>query len=429
MGQYYQDNGQWLWLGDGFQLQQADSVAALIHEHVKAQGLSEKAFFLEDIDKDMARFHDMQFDSVNVGDVMARLEWNLSKAYMRFVRGQRYGFTNPKQIFSKGVFDIPVEQPDSTFNAQAIQQVKDGQGCTFVQQCLPDNPAFQTLMAALNNDSTPDAKKRIMYNMERLRWRDSKAPTDSDRHIFVNIAAQHLWAISPDSVFSMKICCGKPATKTPLLTSAIKLIQVNPEWNIPISIIRGEVSHRAGDSAYFARHNYYITNSKGQKVSPTSVTSAQLASGGYRIAQRSGAGNSLGRIIFRFDNRFSVYLHDTSSKGAFNRDLRMISHGCVRVQRPFDVAKFLLPDADPWLLDKIALSMDLPPESPQGKEYRKSHKGALRLISSKDVEPTVPVQINYFTIYPDPETGEMVTYQDRYGYDAMIAKALKPFLP
>ena len=425
---YYRNRGQWLFMHDGHQLAQADSIASLLREEVTAQGLSEKAFFLDDIDQDIAHFRDMKLDSIPVGEVMARLEWNLSKAYMRFALGQRYGFTNPKRIFNKANFDIPVEQPDSTFNLQAVQMLKEGKGCEFLRACIPADSAFMKLQTALAKDSTPDVKKRILYNMERLRWRDTKAPKDGERHIWVNIAAQHLWAITPDSVFSMKICCGKPSTKTPLLTSAIKLIQVNPEWNIPLSIIRGEVSHRAGDSAYFARHNYYITNSKGQKVSPSSVTSAQLASGGYRIAQRSGAGNSLGRIIFRFDNRFSVYLHDTSSKGAFNKDVRMISHGCVRVQRPFDVAKFLLPDADPWLLDKIALSMDLPPETEQGRAYKKKH-GSARLINSQDVVPTVPVQINYFTTYPNPETGEIVTYPDRYGYDAIIAKALKPFLP
>jgi len=252
--------------------------------------------------------------------------------------------------------------------------------------------------------------------MERLRWRDSKAPTDSDRHIFVNIAAQHLWAISPDSVFSMKICCGKPATKTPLLTSAIKLIQVNPEWNIPISIIRGEVSHRAGDSAYFARHNYYITNSKGQKVSPTSVTSAQLASGGYRIAQRSGAGNSLGRIIFRFDNNFSIYVHDTSTPSVFQRKIRSVSHGCIRVEKPYELACYLLRDKDPETAEKIKYSMEADMSSPK-REWKK-------LIGSKKVDPQVPIFIVYYTLFPVPG-GELESYPDIYGYDSVITKALR----
>ena len=414
---------------EGQQTAQADSVATFLREQVTQQGLSAKAFFLDDIDKDIACFRTMKFDSIDVAQAMARLEWNLSKAYMRFAAGERYGFIEPRKVFSKGVFAIPVASPDSAFWADAFDALKRGVACDFLKNCMPADSVYAKMLTALSNDSTPEGRKRILSNMERLRWRDEKAPQAGERHIWVNIAAQHLWAFTPDSVFSMKICCGKPSTKTPLLSSAIHLIQVNPEWNIPISIIRGEVSHRAGDSAYFARHNYYITNSKGQQVSPSSVTSAQLASGGYRVAQRSGAGNSLGRIIFRFANPFAVYLHDTSSKGAFNKDLRMISHGCVRVQRPFDIAKFLLPEADAWTLDKIRLSMDLAPETDQGRTYKKQHKGSARLISSKDVEPKVPVQINYFTLYPNPETGEMTTYQDRYGYDPMILKAMKAYLP
>lgn len=426
---YYQANNEWLWMLEGSQTAQADSVATFLRRQVAQQGLSTKAFYLDDIDRDMECFRTMKFDGVNMPEVMARLEWNLSKAYMRFATGERYGFTEPKRIFSKGVFAIPVESPDSAFWADAFGALKEGKGCDFLKSCMLTDSVYTKMLTALSNESTPEGRKRILCNMERLRWRDEKAPKEGERHIWVNIASQHLWAFTPDSIFSMKICCGKPSTKTPLLTSAIHLIQVNPEWNIPISIIRGEVSHRAGDSAYFARHNYYITNSKGQKVSASSVTPAQLASGNYRVAQRSGAGNSLGRIIFRFANPFAVYLHDTSSKGVFNKELRMVSHGCVRVQRPFDIAKFLLPDTDPWTLDKIRLSMDLKPETDQGRTYRKQHTGSLRLINSKEVDPKVPVQINYFTLYPNPETGKMTTYQDRYGFDPMILKAMKAYLP
>jgi len=73
--------------------------------------------------------------------------------------------------------------------------------------------------------------------------------------------------------------------------------------------------------------------------------------------------------------------------------------------------------------------MDLKPETDQGRTYRKQHTGSLRLINSKEVDPKVPVQINYFTLYPNPETGKMTTYQDRYGFDPMILKAMKTYLP
>ena len=141
----------------------------------------------------------------------------------------------------------------------------------------------------------------------------------------------------------MRAACGALKTKTPLLSSRINLMQVNPEWVMPMSIVSGDVARHGGDSAYFARHRYYITDRKtGKRLSPKSVTAGMLNSGNYRVAQEGGAGNSLGRIIFRFPNNFSVFLHDTSSPGVFKRDNRGVSHGCVRVQRPFDLAVFMM---------------------------------------------------------------------------------------
>lgn len=150
------------------------------------------------------------------------------------------------------------------------------------------------------------------------------------------------------------------------------------------------------------------------------------------MAQRSGRGNSLGRLIFRFPNQFDVYLHDTNSRGTFNAERRTVSHGCVRIQKPFELACFLLPDADEWLLDRIRLSIDMKPESERGINYLKEHaedKTPIRLISSTSVSPNVPVQIDYYTLYPNPETGEWQTWPDRYEYDKQILRRLKPFIP
>ena len=268
--------------------------------------------------------------------------------------------------------------------------------------------------------------------MERRRWRHSHHIEEGQRHVFVNIAALHLWAIKPDSALSMRICCGAWATKTPLLASDIHLIQVNPEWNIPFSILRNEVARHGGDSAYFARNNYYVVKrSTGEKVSAKSLSPAQIRSGAYRVAQRSGRGNSLGRLIFRFKNQFDVYLHDTNNRKAFNAERRAISHGCVRVERPFDLAQFLLPEADEWLLDKIRLSIDMKPESERGKNYLKEHSadGPTRLVTSVPVTPNIPLEIDYYTLYPNPETGVWETWPDRYEYDKKIIQHIKPFLP
>lgn len=429
MGQaYYKEGGNWRWAGAPGQIALGDALDSVLHSQVPQMGFRDDVFFLADIDRDLAVMH--QPDSASdMSLTMAKLEDNLTRAYLRYAIGQRFGFTSPRKLFGEKNYDIELEQADTAFVQEAMSQLASReQLLAFLASLEPADSAYQRLKRQLPLDSTDITRNRTLCNMERLRWRDAKHAKDSSRYIFVNIAAQQVWTISPDSVNNMRICCGKPSTKTPLLSSEIYKIEVNPEWGIPQSIIRGEVSSHAGDSAYFARRNYYIVGSGGKRVDPRNLTRAELSSGRYAVRQRSGAGNSLGRIIFRFQNKFSVYLHDTSSPGAFRNDRRTISHGCVRLQRPIEIAEFVLPDADAWMLDKIRLSMDVQPKTEQGIEYRRTHRGAIRLVNNTEVEPKVPVLIDYYTLYPNPKTGELDTWGDPYDYDPIVLKAIKPFL-
>jgi murein L,D-transpeptidase YcbB/YkuD len=376
---------------------------------------------------------------------MAILEYHLTKAYLRYAQGQRYGFTNPHRMLNKLdprkeggyriIYDIDLEKADDNFLATALKHAHDDDPTAYLQSLESQHPIYARLKQELKNDSTGTNRERILSNMERLRWRHIQTVEPNDKHIFVNIPAQQLWAICPDSILTMRICCGAWKTKTPLLESQISYMQFNPEWNIPSSILRDEVSAHAGDSAYFARNDYFIVNrNTGDTISPKVITTRQLRSGDYRVAQHSGKSNSLGRIIFRFKNQFDVYLHDTNNHGAFDRDRRTISHGCVRVQRPFNLLLFVLNKPDEWMLDKIRLSIDMKPETEQGIKYLKEHneehsEDPIRLINLAYVKPNIPLSIDYYTYYPNPETGEFETWPDRYEYDIQIIKAIKPFLP
>lgn len=445
---YYADGGQWMWVtaDDTTRLlREADTLALFLERKAVSVGLKPEAFFTRQIRRDISHFRTLDFDSANVGDgpvpdfvtpveAMARLEINLSRAFVRCAMGLRYGFINPHKAFNsldkrggegfRQVYDIDIEQPTEEFAKDALAHTDSPMD--YLNGLEPTDTIYRNLRQRLQADSTTAGRKLAICNMERLRWRHKDRPGEGQRRIFVNIPSQQLWAIAPDSVFSMKICCGAWATKTPLLTSSVRLIQLNPEWNIPFPIMRDEVSHHAGDSAYFARHRYFIVrNSTGETINPKNVSAEQLRKGGYRVAQHSGAGNSLGRMIFRFPNKFDVYLHDTNNRRAFNAERRTLSHGCVRVERPFDLAMFLLPDADEWLLDRMRMSIDMPPESDKGKEYvekrkEKGEEGPIRLIATQGVSPTVPVALDYYTLYPNPETGVWETWRDRYEYDDRI---------
>ena len=101
----------------------------------------------------------------------------------------------------------------------------------------------------------------------------------------------------------------------------------------------------------------------------------------------------------------------------------------VRLQRPFEIVEFVLPDADEWELDQMRLSIDMAPKTDRGRQYKRTHGGAIRLVNSKEVNPTVPVMLTYFTEYPNPATGNMDIWGDPYSYDTIILRAIKPLLP
>jgi len=438
--QYYRNFGDWMWADSPAQLQRSHDVYDYLCEHVPMTGFSPDAFYLNIIKDDLQRLDSLWFDKVNTPrEVMASLEYHLTKAYVRYAQGQRYGFSNPVKVFNhldkdgngtyKGLFDIKLEQADSTFKHDIFMNVADGTALSFLQGCEPSDSVYARLQEAMLNDSTADGRQRLLYNMERRRWRDTQPADSAGRYILVNIPSQQLWAVSPDSVFNMRVCLGAFKTKTPTLSSGITRIDFNPEWNIPMSILRNEVSHHAGDDSYFQNRRYRIIDtSTGKTVSGSQVSAAQMRSGRFRVAQASGAGNSLGRIIFRFPNKFSVYLHDTNNRSAFSRDRRTVSHGCVRLQRPFDIVKFVMADADEWTLDRMRLSIDMKPETKRGKDYLEKHPAPNRLISSQSVKHNVPVYLHYYTVYPNPLTGIIETWKDRYEYDPLIDKALRPYM-
>ncbi len=416
----------------------ADSVCAYLSREVPRNGLDTAAFFIPAIARDLEIVHQLAFDSVGVSinDLLPRLDANLTKAYIRFATGQRYGFMRPR-VFNRmdpkvgnpgtfaRVFDYEVAAPDTT---EAAKKVKEDDRMAYLMESAPDIYIYKALLKEM--DKTTDAGKRhqIAVNMERCRWQIPH-PKANQRQILVNIPAQQLWAIGGDTVLDMRICCGAVPTKTPLLNSEISYMQVNPEWIIPYNIVKTEVAHHAGDSAYFARNRYSIINKEsGDTLNVADVNSGALLSGNIRISQRGGVGNSLGRIVFRFPNNFSIYLHDTNNRGAFQRERRTLSHGCVRVQKPFELACYLLPDADEWTRESLRISMDIPPVTERGRSWVRQHADAkrpFRLISYRDVKPHVPLYIMYYTTFPNPKTGAIDFWPDIYGFDKVISKELK----
>lgn len=234
----------------------------------------------------------------------------------------------------------------------------------------------------------PPSISEIIANMERWRW----LPRDlGSERIEVNLPEFTARVIRKNQiVHQTRVIIGKQTTPTPLFSDQMVHLIVNPSWHVPASIIKKEILPKlVEDPEYAVRNGYEVT---------------ELDSGGVSVRQPPGQGNALGLIKFMFPNEHAVYLHDTPSRKLFANEERAYSHGCVRVQNPFQLAAILLDDSQ-YSEDKLKAMIG---------------KGE-RLIRLK---APVPIHLTYFTLLVD-ENGEIQRISDIYGYDKTVEQALK----
>jgi murein L,D-transpeptidase YcbB/YkuD len=242
----------------------------------------------------------------------------------------------------------------------------------------------QTL-AALNVPAQARVRQ-IMANMERWRWLPQDLPRD---RIQVNIAAAVLTVFDGDApVMSMRAVTGRPGDETPMLSSTIHSVVINPPWNVPTSIATRELWPKEKASpGYFRRNGFRVID-------------------GTRLQQKAGDQSALGRYKFDFDNAFSVYLHDTPSRAKFASFSRLASHGCVRLEKPADLAQLLLKGDPTWTPEGIAAAVD---------------KGDT--VRARLAKP-VSVYLLYWTAFAS-SNGQMNFRDDPYKWDATLAAKIE----
>jgi len=250
---------------------------------------------------------------------------------------------------------------------------------------------------------------QIELNMERWRWRP--APIEG-RYVVVNIPDFSLQVIEDERpVLAMKVVVGKQFTKTPLFSDEITYLVLNPFWNITQSIAANEMLPMAQkEDDYFERNAIRVFDGPGpdaKELDPRDVRWGSMSPEEfkYSLRQEPGPGNPLGRIKFMCPNQFDVYLHDTSAEHLFNAQERDFSHGCIRVEKPLELAEYLLngkPDGDhEQLLAAIAASRD----------------------SSIKLPKSIPVHIVYWTAWVDDQ-GQAQFRDDVYEVDRVLDRAL-----
>ncbi|MEE9343483.1 MAG: L,D-transpeptidase family protein [Gammaproteobacteria bacterium] len=237
----------------------------------------------------------------------------------------------------------PLSRDEPEFDVELEKAVKKFQGRHGLDV---DGKVGRKTRLALNA-SVEKRIEQLMLNLERWRW----LPRDfGDRYIMVNAAGFNLTAFDGDrEPLSMKVIVGKQKRKTPSFSEVMTHVVVNPYWNIPTKLALEDLIPKELSAPGYMEKKQIRVFSGWDKQSVELDSSAinwkdfegkkYLP---YRLRQDPGRSNSLGRIKFMFPNRFSVYMHDTPSRRLFNRSVRTYSSGCVRLERPFDLASYYL---------------------------------------------------------------------------------------
>lgn len=279
----------------------------------------------------------------------------------------------------------------------AIKAFQEGQGLEV------DGIIGPATVAALNGGAAT-RREDIIANMERWRW----MPSDlGDFTVFVNIPEFRLSILrNGREEYTTRVVVGTTKNQTPVFSDNIRHVVVNPYWNVPSSIIRGEIAPAVLRNPGYTDSNNMDLLYNGSPVSPWQVDWSQVSASNFpfRVRQRPGAGNALGQIKFLFPNKHDVYLHDTPSKSLFSRSYRAFSHGCVRVQNPMEFADALMAN-EPNISRASLESMFGPSE---------------RWVNP---QKQIPVHIAYFTLRVD-EDGTIRSFGDVYGHNENLIAAM-----
>ena len=257
----------------------------------------------------------------------------------------------------------------------------------------PDGAIGRRTLQELNVPAAARVRQ-IGLNMERWRW----IPPRHGRRILVNVPEYRLEVQDSSGIpLSMRVVVGKKDAQTPTFSGEMTYLVFAPFWNVPADIAEKEtVPSLLKDAAFLQRTNMEIVDKRGRHVDPDSVDLSDTTR--YRFRQRPGRTNSLGLVKFMFPNPYNVYLHDTPADALFTRDTRTFSHGCVRLEKPEQLAAYVLGDQPEWTEDRIREAMN-------GSEQK-----TVRLREN------IPVYITYFTARASRDGGVMF-FDDVYGRD------------
>jgi L,D-transpeptidase YcbB len=296
--------------------------------------------------------------------------------------------------------DVTLNPASSVFNSTLSEAVKSYQHRHGIAE---DGRLTPQTIKSLNVPLT-NRVAQLQNSLERWRWLPEPY---LHARLMVNLPEFVLRGYDPDHKldFTMRVVVGQVMGQheTPVFTHMMKYLVFRPYWNVPVDIARKElVPHMASSHGYLAGKNFEVTNNKG--VVQTDYTAKQVAQGAVMVREKPGPKNSLGLVKFIFPNQYDIYLHSTPAVSLFERSRRDFSHGCIRVQKPADLAVWVLQGQGDWDEDKVQEAMNDGPDN--------------KTVSLKT---PLPIVIFYLTAIA-AEDGHTHFFDDIYGYDAEMQK-------
>jgi len=427
-------------------------------ERSKADGFNPEVFKIKELTGLLTTLNANKFKSIEeVYPLIAELEIKTADAFLRYASFTKYGIVNPRKIYNR--YYINVHRPDS-LRMDSLLNTTDI--VSSLKNAQPTSKSYLDLKAMLSfyrdsikNENDP-AIRTIKLNMERLRW---QLPVKTNEVVAVNIPDFSLtWFNKQDTLAHMKVCVGgkreatytekmklflksgnlddKPKNhETPQLVSVFNSIQVNPIWNIPVSIAQSEIYWMARKDPYYLSNSNIKVYYKGKQVfDPDTIQWNKYAREKlpFTFKQGSGEGNALGKFKFIFDNSSSIYLHDTNNKYGFKLTNRAISHGCVRIEDPLKFAQLMVKDK--YQYDELRMEVNLPPiDTNRNKRYQKILAKKADTLNTFQLKPSwfstrknVAVVIGYYTAWA--EKGKVQFRPDVYEYDGILWEAIKKYM-
>ncbi|RUX55918.1 murein L,D-transpeptidase, partial [Mesorhizobium sp. M7A.F.Ca.US.014.04.1.1] len=255
-------------------------------------------------------------------------------------------------------------------------------------------------VASLAGTSKADKLLKVEVALEELRW----LPSDlGSPRVFINQPAFTASYIdNGEEKLKTRAVIGRTTNQTSFFYDQIKQVDFHPYWGVPQSIIVNEMLPRLrNDPGYLDRAGYEVTDSRGKRIPSSAVNWGAYGSNiPYSVRQQPSEANALGELKILFPNKHAIYMHDTPQKSFFQRDMRALSHGCVRLQDPRGMAAAVLGTSVDYIAEKL----------------KHGH-------ATENVTRTIPVYVAYFTAWPDL-SGKVEYFGDVYDRDSRLKQAL-----